>query len=310
MRGAHPQRAIEAEVQRDGVVRKGERIVVACSGGPDSVALAAILHALSKRLGLTLTLAHVNHGTRVSAWQDECVVSGIAATFGLPVEIVALDESRRDEGSLRDARYAALLGIAREAGATAVATAHHAQDQSETVLLALFRGAGPDGRAGMESRRPLGDGVELIRPLLRVPSEGLAAYCRFETLPYAVDPTNDDDGATRNAVRSALEALRPRFPGLDAAVARAADLVAHEQAGSRRAGLRRQVREALREQEGLRDVDFAHVEAAVRALESGSNGRFFMKTGLALTVKRGTLVIEGTDETHRHLRGNDRADAL
>ncbi|HVS46839.1 MAG TPA: tRNA lysidine(34) synthetase TilS, partial [Verrucomicrobiae bacterium] len=143
MRGARPQRAIEAEVERDRVVRKGERIVVACSGGPDSVALAAILHALSKRLGLTLTLAHVNHGTRVSAWQDECVVSGIAATFGLPVEIVALDEARRDEGSLRDARYAALLGIARTAGATAVATAHHAQDQSETVLLALFRGAGP-----------------------------------------------------------------------------------------------------------------------------------------------------------------------
>ncbi|HVS45408.1 MAG TPA: hypothetical protein VMS32_01960, partial [Verrucomicrobiae bacterium] len=117
----------------------------------------------------------------------------------------------------------------------------------------------------------------------------------------AVDPTNDADGATRNAVRSALEALRPRFPGLDAAVARAADLVAHEQAGSRRAGLRRQVREALREQEGLRDVDFAHIEAAVRALESGSSGRFFMKTGLALAVKRGTLVIEGTDESHRHL---------
>ena len=310
MRGMHPERAIETLVERDGVIRRGERIVVACSGGPDSIALAAILHALCKRLELRLTLAYVNHGTRVSAWQDECVVLRIGATFGLPVKVAAVDGAGLSEGELREARYAALLGIAREAEATAVATAHHAQDQSETVLLALFRGAGPDGLAGMESRRPLGEGAELVRPLLRVPAEDLIAYCRFEGLPYAVDPTNDSDAAARNAVRSALEALRPRFPGLDAAVARAADLVAHERAGTKRAGLRRQVREVLREQEGLRDIDFSHVEAAVRALESGSSGRFFMKAGLALTVERGKLVIEGTDELQGHLRRNDRTDAL
>lgn len=310
MRGAHPERALEALVERDGVVRAREKVVVACSGGPDSVALAAILHALSKPLDLRLLLAYINHGTRRSAWQDECVVLRLAATFGLPVKIVALDEDRRNEGRLREARYAALGAIAGEFGATAVATAHHAQDQSETVLLALFRGAGTQGLAGMDARRPLGDGIDLIRPLLRISSQDLAAYCQFEALPYAVDPTNDGAAAARNAVRSALEALRPRFPGLDAAVARAADLVAHERAGSRRADLRRQVREALREQDGLRDVDFAHVEAAVRALESGSSGRFFMKAGLTLTVERGMLVVEGTDGLHKQLRGNDRADAL
>jgi tRNA(Ile)-lysidine synthase len=310
MRGAHPERALEALVERDGVVRAGEKIVVACSGGPDSVALVAILQALSQRLELRLVLAYINHGTRRSAWQDECVVLRLAARFGLPAKIVALDEARHDEERLREARYAALVAIARESGATAVATAHHAQDQSETVLLALFRGAGAQGLAGMEARRALDDGIDLIRPLLRISSEDLQAYCQFEVLPYAVDPTNDGDAAARNAVRSALEALRPRFPGLDAAVARAADLVAHERAGSKRADLRRQVREALREQDGLRDVDFAHVEAAVRALESGSSGRFFMKAGLTLTVERGMLVREGTDGLQHQLRGDDRADAL
>ncbi|HEY5258510.1 MAG TPA: tRNA lysidine(34) synthetase TilS [Candidatus Baltobacteraceae bacterium] len=292
MRGAHPERAIERRVEVDGIVRAGQRVVVACSGGPDSVALSAVLHALSKPLGLTLTLAYVNHGTRASAWQDECVALAIAARFGLTLRIVALDGVRADEASLREARYAALLSIARAVDAGAVATAHHAQDQSESVLLALFRGAGPTGLAGMPARRPLGEGIDLIRPLLRVASEDLAAYCRFEGLPYAIDPTNDRAADARNAVRAALDALRPAFPGLDVAVARAAEVVAQERAGSARAGLRRQVRDALREQEGLRDVDFDHVEAAVRALENGSSGRFFMKAGTSLVVERGRLVEE------------------
>lgn len=290
MRGAKPERALEALVERDGVVRRGERIAIACSGGPDSAALAGVLHALAKPMELSLTLVHVNHGVRSTAWQDECVVLRVAAMFGLPVKIVALDETRVDEASLRDARYDVLATVARDAGATAVAAAHHAEDQTETVLLALFRGGGPDGLAGMEPRRPLAEGVELIRPFLRVEPEELRRYCHREALPYAIDPTNADASLRRNAVRQALEALRPQFPGLDGAVARAAELVGAERAGSRRAALRRHVREALRGDPGLRDVEFVHVEEAVRALERGGTGRFFMKEGVALTIERGRII--------------------
>ena len=289
MRGGRPGANVEQAIERDGVVRRGDRIVVACSGGADSVALAAALAAVAKPMELSLRLAYVHHGTRESAWQDECVVLRLAATFGLPVDVAQLEGVALDEQSLREARYGVLAKIAGENGANAVATAHHCEDQSETVLLALFRGTGPDGIAGMRSRRPLDENIELVRPLLRISAEDLRYYCHVHALPYAVDPTNLDPSVRRNAVREALEALRPLFPGLDSAVARTAELVAEEQNDSERALFRRQIRKTLEEQEDLRDVDFSHVEAAVRALESGRSGRFHMKAGVALLIERGSI---------------------
>ncbi|MDP9110291.1 MAG: hypothetical protein M3M96_01470, partial [Candidatus Eremiobacteraeota bacterium] len=135
----------------------------------------------------------------------------------------------------------------------------------------------------------LAEGVDLIRPLLRVPAADLRYYCHVSALPYAVDPTNSEGDRRRNAVRRALEALRPLFPGLDAAVARTAEIVGEERVQSRRANLRNDVRQALADQDGLRDVDFTHVEAAVRALESGGSGRFHMKPGVELRVDRGKI---------------------
>lgn len=291
MRGAKPEAAIEQSVERDGVIRKGDRIVIACSGGADSVALAAVLHAIRAPMELELSLAYVNHGTRESAWQDECVVLRIGATFGIPVRVVQLTGDARDEASLRTSRYDALTAVARDAGANAIATAHHQEDQSETVMLALLRGTGPDGMAGMRPRRELAPGIDLARPLLRVAAGDLRHYCHVHALPYAVDPTNTDLSIRRNAVRQALDALRPLFPGLDAAVARTAELVGEEVEQTDRAALRKRVRRALDEEEGLRDVDFEHVEAAVRALERGRSGRFHMKPGIELEIAGGDIEV-------------------
>jgi tRNA(Ile)-lysidine synthase len=289
MRGARADAALEQHLERDGLIRRGERIVVACSGGADSVALVAGLAAARTPMELELTLAYVNHGTRASAWQDECVVLRAGAALGIPVRIAAIDGAGRDEQSLREARYDALVAIARETNATAIATAHHQEDQSETVLLALLRGTGTEGLAGMRGRREIVTGVDLVRPLLRISSEQLRYYCHVHALPYAVDPTNTDLEIRRNAVRRALEELRPLFPGLDAALARTADVVAEEHAQSRRAGLRRQVRAALEREAELRDVDFSHVEAAVRTMERGGSGRFHMKAGVELEIVNGAI---------------------
>jgi tRNA(Ile)-lysidine synthase len=289
LRGARPEAALEQAIERDGIIRRGDRVLVACSGGADSIALAAALAHVTKPMELRIALAYVHHGTRDSAWQDECVVLRAGATFGVPVRIAALRVEGRDEASLREARYASLAEIARELNCNVIATGHHAEDQSETVLLALFRGAGPEGLAGMRPRRELDAGIDLARPMLRIPSDELRYYCHVHALPYAVDPTNADASLRRNAVRKALAALRPLFPGLDAAVSRAADLVGDEAGAGPRADLRRQVREAVAEQEGLRDVDFAHVEAAVRALERGGSGRFHMKAGFELLIDRGRI---------------------
>ena len=295
MRGARPERAVEQAIERGGTIRRGECVLAACSGGADSIALVAALAALAKPLELTLRLAHVNHGTRRSAWQDECVVARAAATFGLPLDTIALDMPGASESELRDARYASLSESAARAGAGAIATAHHAEDQSETVLLALFRGAGIEGVAGMRSRRTLRDGIDLARPLLRLDSETLRAYCHAHALPYCVDPTNSDLGLRRNAVRDALAALRPLFPGLDEAVARAAELAADERDGAPRGQARRSVRDRLAAHDDLRDVDFAHVEAAVRALIGGGSGSFLMKRGVRLEIRGGS--IAGIDKS-------------
>jgi tRNA(Ile)-lysidine synthase len=289
VRGARPQAGIERDVELGGALRRGECVVIACSGGADSVALAGVLQALAKPMQLTPAIVHVNHGIRASAWQDECVALRVSAVFELPIEVVALPPGPHDEERLRASRYDALIAAAQRRNATAIATAHHAEDQSETTLLALFRGTGPEGLAGMRLRRPIASGVDLARPLLRLSSETLRQYCHARALPYAVDPTNADRGRRRNAVREALEALRPLFPGLDEAVARAAQLVGDEAEAAQRAELRRRVRERLAGEHVLRDVDFEHVEAAVRAIERGRSGTFHMKAGVCLEIRSGTI---------------------
>jgi tRNA(Ile)-lysidine synthase len=289
VRGARPQREVEAAVVRSEALRPNERVSIACSGGADSMALASALHAVAPHSAPQLRLAHVNHGTRSSAWQDECIVLELAARLDVPVDVLAFDGAKKSEAQLRDARYALLVENARRHECTAIAVAHHAQDQSETVLMALLRGTGADGLSGMPVRRELAGGIAIARPLLGVDAQALVAYCHALMLPYAVDPTNADTRHSRNAVREALGALRPHFPGLDRAVARAAEVLGAEREGSRRAELRRHVRRRFAEEETLRDVDFAHVEAAVRAMEMGRTGTYLMKAGLALRIERGKM---------------------
>ncbi|MBV9149454.1 MAG: tRNA lysidine(34) synthetase TilS [Candidatus Eremiobacteraeota bacterium] len=292
MRGAKPQRALESALVRDATLRNGESILIACSGGPDSVALAAAMNAVATKQGWRLSIAHINHGQRRSADQDEAVVLHVAAALGLPVASVRLSAVPRGEGAMRTARYATLQRIAEKREATAIATGHTAEDQTETVLMALFRGAGTAGLTGIAARRPLAIGIDLYRPLLRRTHDELRHYCEMLCLPYALDPTNEDVRYRRNAVREALTTLRLSFPRLDRAVARAAHIVADELADAPRATLRRRVREALDESGELLDVDFEHIESAVRALEAGRSGLFHAKRNVSVSVRRGRLGVK------------------
>ena len=281
MRGAKPGRAIDAEVRR--VARHvrskgaGSTVVAAVSGGPDSVVLAAVLDRIARDDGFALILAHVNHGLRASAWQDACVVLSLGARLERPVRSCVLQAMKEDEATLRDARYAALERIAREAGAATVLTAHTAEDQTETVLLALFRGTGLDGLAGIPPVRELAAGIALVRPFLRLPRAELRAELHRLALPYALDPTNAQTRYRRNALRASLEHLRADFPQLDRAVARCAEIVRAERAGDARAVERRALRERLRGGGLLADVPFERIEAA---LEAGPRGRVFLKRGV------------------------------
>jgi tRNA(Ile)-lysidine synthase len=279
LRGAKPGRALEALVRGAlGAARTGP-LVVACSGGPDSVALAALLDRIGRADGFEIVLAHVNAGLRESAWQDECVVLSVGARLGRPVRVAAPQPGRGDEATLRTDRYAALEAIAAAVGAAGIATAHTAEDQTETVLLALFRGTGLRGLAGMAAASERAGGIELLRPLLRATHADLLAEVGRSGLPYALDPTNRERRHRRNALRAALAELRAEFPQLDRSVARCAQIVSDELAGGDRVRARRRLRAHLASRGELRDIPFERIEAFLNARPGR---RVFLKPGLEL----------------------------
>ena len=204
-----------------------DRLLVAVSGGVDSVVL---LHLLSG-LGQPLVAAHVDHRLRPDSAADGAFVAAACARLGVPCRQLAVAVG---EGNLQDqarrARYAALADAARQHGCPAVATGHTATDQAETVLLALGRGAGLRGLAGMAPRRPLAEGVDLVRPLLDVARAEIERYARAHGLAWREDASNQGDMFRRNRLRhNVMVDLRKEMgPGLDRRMAAAAS---HARAG-------------------------------------------------------------------------------
>jgi tRNA(Ile)-lysidine synthase len=184
----------------------GDRLLVALSGGPDSLSL---LHALVGHPELEVGAIHVHHGMRgAEADSDVEYLKSLCEGWGVPLaveyaDVPALAAERRmsAEEAGRDARYAAFAKVATEQGWGKVATAHNADDQAETVLMRLLRGTGTDGLAGIPERRSLARGVEVVRPLLRTPRSAIEAYCREHGLKPLQDATNLDVRYRRSQVR-------------------------------------------------------------------------------------------------------------
>lgn len=222
-----PRTAIVAEVAGAlGGLPRGATALVACSGGPDSTALAFLV--AEARPDLTLVLAHVRHGLRDDA-ADVAVVEQHAGWLGCQLVVAEVAVPAGDAGpeaAARDARYAALRALAREAGAAALLLGHTADDQAETLLLRLARGTGPTGLRGMAPR----DG-DRWRPLLRLRRADVHGFLAGEGIPHAEDPTNADVSQPRARARhDLLPALRALGPDPVAALARLADLVRDDEA--------------------------------------------------------------------------------
>jgi tRNA(Ile)-lysidine synthase len=186
------------------MLRGGEVVLVAVSGGPDSVALLDALRALREWLSLTLSVVHVHHGLRPEADAEADAVRGLCGRLGVPcrVERVAV---RREapwdglEAESRRARHAALDRAARELGAARIALGHTVDDQAETVLMRLLQGAGPRGLGGMAPVRG-----RLIRPLIETPRSTIEAHLRERGLASVEDPSNRDPRFLRNRIRHEL----------------------------------------------------------------------------------------------------------
>jgi tRNA(Ile)-lysidine synthase len=212
-------------IRRHSALISGERVIVAVSGGPDSVTLLVILSRLLPRLGIHLTAAHFDHMLRGSreAQGDLELVAGVSETLGVGLVTGRADvraEARRERRSLEDAarrlRYAFLAEQSPLVDASCVVTGHTMDDQAETVLLHLIRGSGLDGLVGMRPRSawPFGPGPEVARPLLCLRRADTEKYCLELGVRPRHDPTNEALTATRNKIRHQilpqLRSLNPR----------------------------------------------------------------------------------------------------
>ncbi len=220
---------VRQTLQRYQMVEPGDLVVVACSGGPDSTVLLHLLWRLREELGISLHVAHLDHGFRGrQSREDLRVVADLAISLGLPAtlgtaDVAGLARRRRWSKQLaaREARYTFLQRVAMRAGAKAIAFGHNRDDQAETVVMRLLRGTGLNGLSGIPLVRTLPGlpGGLVIRPLLFAARSEIEEYCREEGLSPRQDPSNLQPVYLRNRLRLELmPELRRYNPRLDQAL--------------------------------------------------------------------------------------------
>jgi tRNA(Ile)-lysidine synthase len=301
----------------------GIRVLVGLSGGSDSVGLLLVLKDLAEAGGFGVVgAAHFNHRARPMADRDEAFCRELAVASGVPffraeadVPAVAAATGESFEAAARQARYAFLREAAAEAGAGRIAVGHTMDDQAETFLLKVARGAGTTGLGGVYPRRD-----DVVRPLLDVTRESVRAWLRERGQAWVEDETNADLGNPRNHVRHVvLPALDTAYGGptraqlagaaelaredgqfldelatqrLQALARRGPDGVRFEAralASEPRALLRRLLLPVRREARGGRVVGLAHVELALDLLRGDSRGADI--PGGRWELRGGTLVL-------------------
>ena len=192
---------VERTIRRHAMLAGGERVLVAVSGGADSVALLYALAALAPAWRLELHALHVDHGLRAESARDADFVRGLGARLSVPVDVATVTVERRGslEAAARAARYAALAASADRVGAARIALGHTADDQAETVLMRVLRGAGLRGLAAIP---PVRD--RIIRPLIECRRADLVVELHRAGLEWVEDPSNRDPKFLRNRIRHEL----------------------------------------------------------------------------------------------------------
>jgi tRNA(Ile)-lysidine synthase len=307
---------------RHRMTEPGCKVVVAVSGGPDSVTLLHILYLLKDELDISLHIAHLNHMLRgEESEEDARFVAGLAQSYGLPVTIQSIDVPAyrvRHQYSLevaaREVRYGFLNDVLRQCGASRVALAHHADDQAETVLINFLRGGGTTGLKGIP---PVRQGV-YVRPLLSIRRFEIEKYCAENGLQFRIDSSNKEEVYLRNRIRhSLIPYLEEKYnPALVPALLRLSEICREEddyleaRAGQVYAGaleseapgrlvlrladlacagpaIRRRVIRmawaAVAGQEGY--LSFGHVEEVMRLTSAGSTGSRAVLPGRVKAVR-------------------------
>ena len=205
----HPLvQSVEKTLLEFNMLQSRDKVLVAVSGGPDSVALLHVLLALQTKFDIQIGIGHLNHGLRPSAaTRDAAFVSSLGSKMGLPAHVAAADIQglhQRHKGSLetlgRKARYNFFSRLARKFGYNKIALGHHADDNAELILMNLFRGSGPLGLSGIPPVR----NNRYIRPLIEQPRKSIMKYLQDIQVSYVLDATNNDPRFLRNRIRHEL----------------------------------------------------------------------------------------------------------
>ncbi len=327
--------AIRRSLDSVGLLRPGVTVLVALSGGPDSVALLDGLLRAVRKAGAGVVAAHLDHALRSDSRADALFCEELCDRLR-----VRLRTGRRHptaqalrEGGLEEAarltRYSFLRRVAREENASAIVLGHTLDDQAETVLMRLLRGSGALGLSAMKAW----DG-ELLRPLLQTRRAAIIAHLSSQRLPYRSDPSNDDTSFIRNRIRHELiPLLEQRFnPNVTEVLGRTARTLAEEHAALRELaaqlleraaapavegtafeisvlksapeGLgKAALREAVRRFGGLRSVSFIHIERLFGLLSQGRGGATLPLPGARMAaITRGRLVLREAPYAPRHSR--------
>ncbi len=302
---------------------RGDKIILAVSGGPDSCAMLDVFSKLQKKYSLELCIAHVNYGLRgKDSDQDEKLVRELGERYGIEVEVLRLVETQNfaslrerkklSENYLRDIRYDFFEKLRSKKKFNAIAVAHNADDQVETFFLHLIRGAGLQGLSAMQFKNN-----RLIRPLLATTRKEILDYLKKNILPYRIDKTNLQNEYLRNKIRNRLlpyleknfnPNVRETIFDSTMAISEDADFLKKETEKSYQknlaldarklsklhpAILRRILRKKIEEIKGdLKNISAAHIEEILKILKSTKNKtQVVVFEGLKITRKGDKLEI-------------------
>lgn len=224
-------RKVRGTLSRYGMIQQGDLVVVAVSGGPDSVCLLHILNELKDELHVHPIVAHFDHGLRPAEDESETgFVRGLAESLKLPFEsakgrLLEKKAPGSKEELARNARYAFLKRVRKKHGAQKIALGHNLNDQAETILMRLLRGSGPSGLTGIP---PCRDGF-IIRPLIEIERPEIEQYLKAKKLPSVTDSSNIRTDHLRNRIRLELMPLLDRHqPRLAQLLGQTAEILRNE----------------------------------------------------------------------------------
>jgi tRNA(Ile)-lysidine synthase len=315
------------------MLEPGDKVVAGVSGGPDSIAMLHLLYRFRDLYQIEITAAHLNHNFRPGfAERDAEFVKDFCNRIGIPCVIEFCDVPRMaeqlglsSEQAGRKARYELFYRVMGQKGYNKIAVAHNRDDQIETFLMRLIRGAGAEGLGGIRPKRG-----SIIRPLLEVPRTAIEGYCSQHRLNPVIDHTNLEPIYTRNKIRlELLPYLRERYnPSIDRSILDTARILMQESdymtetAGqafkelvvrSRQHALEldaeaigklhaalvgRIVRLAIKELKGnTNNISFSHIASVCRLIKTGDTGKeLHLPGGLAARLSYRKLILDGTNQ--------------